>query len=61
MDILSDPLYGLLMAIALTALGGFLAFVAENKFGWVLLIAGLYWVWFVLGQQEWGIPGPPFP
>ncbi len=61
MDVLTDPLYGMLGAVAVLGVGLYMGFAAGSKLGWVIFLVGAYWGWAVLGQQEWGIPPPPFP
>ncbi|MBN1478079.1 hypothetical protein JXA47_15085 [Candidatus Sumerlaeota bacterium] len=60
MDFLTDPLYGLLMAVIVFVVGVGLVMKADNKWGYLVAVIGLYWVWIVVGAQDWGIPGPPW-
>jgi hypothetical protein len=58
---MSDPLYGLLGAVIVFVIGVGLVMKADNKWGYLIALIGIYWCWYVCGQQEWGIPPPPFP
>lgn len=60
MDILTDPLYGLLIGFGLAIAGIVMYMQMDNKWGILLLVVGLFWVWQVAGLQGWGIPAPPF-
>ena len=60
MDFFTDPLYGLLAAVIVLVIGVGLALKADSKWGYLVAAAGLYWVWIVMGSQEWGVPAPPW-
>jgi hypothetical protein len=60
LEFLTDPLYGLLMAVIVLVVGIGLVMKADNKLGYLVAVIGLYWVWVVVGAQEWGIPAPPW-
>ena len=53
MDVLTDPLYGILIAFALIVGGVALVMMAENKWGYLLALVGGYWLWLVGGQAGW--------
>ena len=56
---MSDPLYGLLGALIVFIIGMAIALPGANKWGYLVAAVGIYWGWWVLGQQSWGVPGPP--
>lgn len=60
MSFFTDPLYGLLTSVIVTVAGFAMGWLAEIKWGWLVMAVGLYWLWIVLGAQSWGIPAPPW-
>jgi hypothetical protein len=58
-DTLTDPLYGLLIGFVVAIAGFFLWMQLDNKWGILLIVLGLFWVWLVAGKAGW-MPAPPF-
>jgi hypothetical protein len=58
-DVLTDSLYGLLIGFAVAIAGFILYMQMDNKWGILLIVVGLFWVWLVAGKAGW-VPEPPF-